>query len=71
MCLISIVKSVYYYIMVIRVMLAPVPEDTEKISVAPSHKLVMATAAAVTIFLGIYAAPLTDWTNQVMAAFVR
>ncbi len=65
------VVSVYYYIMVIRVMLAPVPEDTEKISVAPSHKLVMATAAAVTIFLGIYAAPLTDWTNQVMAAFVR
>ena len=65
------VVSVYYYIMVIRVMLAPVPENAEKISVAPSHKLVMTTAAAVTLFLGIWAAPLTDWTNQVIAAFVR
>lgn len=65
------VVSVYYYIMVIRVMLAPVPEDAEKISVAASHKLVMTTAAAVTLFLGIYAAPLTDWTNRVMTAFLR
>lgn len=65
------VVSVYYYIMVIRVMLAPAPENAEKISIATSHKFVMATAAAVTLFLGIYAAPLTDWTNNVMTAFIR
>lgn len=64
------VVSVYYYIMVIRVMLAPAPENAVKVSVAMSHKLVMATAAAVTVFLGIYAAPLTNWTNNVMAAFL-
>lgn len=60
------VVSVYYYIMVIRVMLSPVSDSPEKITVATSHKLVMAAAAAVTVFLGIYAAPLADWTNHVM-----
>jgi NADH-quinone oxidoreductase subunit N len=65
------VVSVYYYIMVIRVMLAPVPENAERISVAISLKLVMATAAAVTLFLGVYAAPLTNWTNNVIASFVQ
>lgn len=67
------VVSIYYYIMVIRAMLTPLSEgeDASGIRIHGSLKLVMIVSAAVTLFLGIYAAPLTDWTNRVTELFIR
>ncbi|MCR4435213.1 MAG: NADH-quinone oxidoreductase subunit N [Clostridiales bacterium] len=65
------VVSLYYYVMVIRVMLTGQVKSDEPVTVPASLKTVMVVSSAATIFLGVYAGPLTSWTSSVASMFVK
>jgi NADH-quinone oxidoreductase subunit N len=65
------VVSVYYYIGVIRVMFAGEAADTSLIKIPVSLKLGMAVSIAMTLLLGIFPGPATEWTLNVANLFMK
>lgn len=65
------VMSLYYYVMVIRVMLTGEVKSGLAIVVPVSLKAVMVISAAATIFLGVYAGPVTSWTTTIATTFLK
>lgn len=65
------VVSVYYYIGVIRVMFAGEAADTSLIKIPVSLKLGMAVSVAMTLLLGIFPGPATEWTLNVANLFMK
>ncbi len=63
--------AIYYYIMVIRVMLVGEAKETTSIITSVPLKLVMAVSAVVTLVMGIYPGPVTDWTMQMASLFLK
>lgn len=65
------VVSLYYYIMVIRTMLAGEAKNEEPVSIPASLKAVMIFSTAATLLLGIYPGPLTNWTTYITSLFIK
>lgn len=65
------VVSIYYYIVVIRVMLMEEPEDTSVIKLPASLKLVMVISIVMILIMGLYPGPITDWTIQAASTFIK
>lgn len=63
--------SVYYYLMVIKVMLMGEVEDNTPINVPTSLKAIMVISAAMTLFMGLYPGPVVDWTARIAQAFLK
>lgn len=61
--------SVYYYLIVIKVMFIGNPEDDSPIPVSLGTKTVLFITAAVSLFMGIYPAPITDFATKVAQVF--
>jgi NADH-quinone oxidoreductase subunit N len=65
------VVSIYYYIMVIRVMLMGEAKDSTKISIPTSLKVVMIVSVIMILIMGLYPGPITDWTTVVGSTFIK
>jgi NADH-quinone oxidoreductase subunit N len=65
------VVSIYYYIVVIRVMLMEEPEDTSAIKLPASLKAVMVIAIIMILVMGLFPGPITDWTLQAASTFIQ
>jgi NADH-quinone oxidoreductase subunit N len=65
------VVSIYYYIGVIRVMLVGEASDASKIQIPVSLKLVMGISTIMTLVMGIYPGPITDWAQNVAKIFFK
>lgn len=65
------VVSIYYYIVVIRVMVMEDAEDASPIVIHPAVKIVMLAAIIMILIMGLYPGPITSWTTQVASTFVR
>ncbi|HYF83653.1 MAG TPA: NADH-quinone oxidoreductase subunit N [Clostridia bacterium] len=65
------VVSIYYYIVVIRVMLMGEASDTTKIKIPASLKLVMIVSAIMILVMGLYPGPITNWTTLVGSTFMK
>lgn len=65
------VVSIYYYIMVIRTMLMEDAEDTTKIKVPATLKVVMISAVIMILIMGLYPGPITTWTTAIGSTFIR
>lgn len=66
------VVSIYYYIVVIRVMLMDGTDGGESIIEIPlSLKAVMIISTAMILIMGLYPGPITDWTTMISNTFVR
>lgn len=63
--------SVYYYIVVIRVILTGEVKEETPIRVPFSLKTVMIVSSIATIILGIYPGPITNWTFEVASMFFK
>jgi len=61
--------SVYYYLIVVKMMFLGDPAETTAIPVSLGTKTVLIISALVSLFLGIYPAPLTDFATKVAAVF--
>lgn len=61
--------SVYYYLMVAKVMYLGEPKDKTPIPISGNIKLVMLIAVAVSLFLGIYPTPLTEMAASAAKGF--
>lgn len=65
------VVSIYYYIVVIRVLLSGEAEDNSRISIPVSLKIVMVSSIIMTLLMGIYPAVMTNWTTSVAGIFIK
>lgn len=65
------VVSIYYYIMVIRVMLMGEVKDSTKINIPASLKVVMIVSVIMILIMGLYPGPITDWTTAVGSTFIK
>ena len=77
------VVSIYYYIVVIRVLLmgesvdasqdssTDASPDTSLIKIPASLKAVMIVSIIMTLIMGIYPGPITSWVSKIAALFVR
>jgi NADH-quinone oxidoreductase subunit N len=65
------VVAIYYYAMVIRAMLVAEAKDTAPVIVPLSLKIVMLVSAAMTIILGIFPGPFTEWTTYIASSFLK
>jgi NADH-quinone oxidoreductase subunit N len=65
------VVSIYYYTMVIRTMVMDEPEDSTKIKIPASLKIVMIVSVIVILIMGLYPGPITAWTTTVGSTFIR
>lgn len=65
------VVSIYYYIVVIRVMLMGDAVDDTKIKVPGTLKLVMIVSAIMILVMGIYPGPITEWTTLIGSTFLK
>ena len=65
------VVSIYYYIVVIRVMLMGEASDTSKIKIPASLKLVMIVSVIMILVMGLYPGPITNWTTLVGNTFIK
>ena len=65
------VVSIYYYIVVIRVMLMGEASDSTKIKIPASLKLVMIVSAIMILVMGLYPGPITNWTTLVGNTFIK
>lgn len=63
--------SVYYYVVVIKVLLMGDVEDDTPIQVPAPIKTVMVVAAGMTLFMGLYPGPITTWTTNVASWFLK
>ncbi|MGI6066593.1 MAG: NADH-quinone oxidoreductase subunit N [Bacillota bacterium] len=61
--------SVYYYLIVVKVMFLGDPVEDTPIPVSLGTKTVLAIAALGSLFLGIYQAPLTDFVTKIAQVF--
>lgn len=61
--------SVYYYLIVVKVMFLGEPVEDTPIPVSLGTKTVLAIAALGSLFLGIYQAPLTDFVTKIAQVF--
>jgi NADH-quinone oxidoreductase subunit N len=65
------VVSIYYYIVVIRVMLLKDAEDATPIAIPAALKLVMIISIVMTLVMGLFPGPITEWTSFVASTFIR
>ncbi len=65
------VVSIYYYIMVIRTMVMGEAEDSTKIKIPASLKIVMIVSVIMILIMGLYPGPITAWTTAVGSTFIR
>lgn len=65
------VVSIYYYIVVIRVMLMGEAVDPSPIKIPASLKIVMVACIIMIIVMGIYPGPITSWTTSVASTLVK
>lgn len=65
------VVSIYYYIVVIRVMLMGEASDTSRIKIPASLKLVMIASVVMILIMGLYPGPITNWTAFVGSTFIK
>ncbi|MDW7673023.1 MAG: NADH-quinone oxidoreductase subunit N [Bacillota bacterium] len=62
--------SVYYYLIVVKVMFLGEPADDKPIVIPGSIKLTLMLAMVVTVFLGIYPTPVYEWAVVAAKAFM-
>jgi NADH-quinone oxidoreductase subunit N len=60
------VISIYYYIMVIRVMLMEEANDSSPIVIPFSLKVVMIISIIMILLMGLYPGPITSWTSSII-----
>jgi NADH-quinone oxidoreductase subunit N len=65
------VVSIYYYIVVIRVMLMEDAEDASPIKIATSLKIVMGICLVMILVMGLYPGPITNWTTAVASSLIN
>lgn len=65
------VVSIYYYIVVIRVAILGKAEDTSRIKIPLPLMIVLVITAFMTLFMGLYPGPITNWTTSIIAALVH
>lgn len=65
------VVSIYYYIVVIRVMLMDGDYDSTPIEVPFSLKVVMIVSIVMILLMGLYPGPITNWTTVIAGTFIK
>jgi NADH-quinone oxidoreductase subunit N len=65
------VVSMYYYIMVIRVMLMEEAVEAAPINIPFSLRLVMVVSMVMILIMGLYPGPITEWTSIAAGAFIK
>jgi NADH-quinone oxidoreductase subunit N len=65
------VVSIYYYILVIRVMLMEEAVDITPIKIPASLKIVMIASIIMILMMGLYPGPITSWTSAIANTFIK
>jgi NADH-quinone oxidoreductase subunit N len=65
------VVSIYYYLGVIRVMLVDEPVEISKVKIPVALKWVMGISMGMTLVMGIYPGPITEWTFKIASSFLK
>jgi NADH-quinone oxidoreductase subunit N len=71
LALVMSVVSISYYISVIKVIVMEKPEDESRIRIPLANKALLAMAVIVTIGMGVFPGPITEWTRAIAGAIVR
>ncbi|MGO8696036.1 MAG: NADH-quinone oxidoreductase subunit N [Rectinemataceae bacterium] len=71
LALVMSVVSISYYVSVIKVIVMEKAEDESRIRVPLANKALLAVSVLVTIGMGVYPAPITEWTRAIAGAIVR
>jgi NADH-quinone oxidoreductase subunit N len=65
------VVSIYYYIVVIRVMLMNDAEDETPVKIPVSLGITMAISIIMILVMGLYPGPITEWTKMAAGTFIK
>ncbi|MDA8426001.1 MAG: NADH-quinone oxidoreductase subunit N [Treponema sp.] len=71
LALVMSVVSISYYISVIRVIVMEKAEDESRIRVSLANKAILAVSVLVTLGMGVFPAPITEWTRAIAGSIVR